>query len=207
MGIAQCPNSGRDLEFRITHKATDYRARTGKIKTPHGDFETPVFMPVGTQGSVKAVSPEDLEEAGRHGAPSLLSPLTGLPATLVVGSEVEMQRLADSEALTLFDIGALGAVVVDDEGVAGILPIEAVDEYLGSGAYKPAPEVMGPTAKGGDTGLGGKHQTPEGFVICVATVDDALCGHVNKVAFLDKNHLPICQNPNLQSHTLQITSK
>jgi len=52
------------LEFRITHKATDYRARAGEIKTPHGDFETPVFMPVGTQGSVKAVSPEDLNEAG-----------------------------------------------------------------------------------------------------------------------------------------------
>ncbi len=32
----------------------------GKIKTPHGDFETPVFIPVGTQGSVKAVSSEDL---------------------------------------------------------------------------------------------------------------------------------------------------
>jgi hypothetical protein len=156
---------------------------------------------------VGLVLAEDLKEASRHGAPSLLSPLACLPATLVVGSEVEMQRLADSEALTLFDIGALGAVVVDDEGVAGILPIETVDEYLGSGAYKPAPEVMGPTAKGGDAGLGGKHQTPEGFVICVATVDDAPCGHVNKVAFLDKNHLPVCQNPNLQSHTLQITSK
>ncbi len=36
----------------------------GEIKTPHGKFKTPVFMPVGTQGSVKAVSPEDLEEVG-----------------------------------------------------------------------------------------------------------------------------------------------
>lgn len=32
----------------------------GQIRTSHGDFQTPVFMPVGTQGSVKAVSPEDL---------------------------------------------------------------------------------------------------------------------------------------------------
>jgi queuine tRNA-ribosyltransferase len=52
------------LEFRITHTASGYRARTGEVQTPHGDFETPVFMPVGTQGSVKAVSPEDLDDAG-----------------------------------------------------------------------------------------------------------------------------------------------
>ncbi|GMU92892.1 MAG: queuine tRNA-ribosyltransferase [Candidatus Hydrogenedentota bacterium] len=37
-------------------------ARAGLLSTPHGDFETPAFMPVGTQGSVKAVSQEDLRE-------------------------------------------------------------------------------------------------------------------------------------------------
>lgn len=52
------------MKFRITHKAAGGRARTGEIRTPHGVFETPVFMPVGTQGSVKAVSPEDLTDAG-----------------------------------------------------------------------------------------------------------------------------------------------
>ena len=36
----------------------------GEIGTPHGSFETPAFMPVGTQGSVKSLSPEDLEDAG-----------------------------------------------------------------------------------------------------------------------------------------------
>ena len=52
------------LEFTITHNSQECRARVGKIKTAHGSFETPVFMPVGTQGSVKAVSPEDLQDAG-----------------------------------------------------------------------------------------------------------------------------------------------
>ena len=52
------------MEFRITHRASDGRARAGEVRTPHGTFETPVFMPVGTQASVKAVSPEDLIEAG-----------------------------------------------------------------------------------------------------------------------------------------------
>ncbi|SPD73318.1 tRNA-guanine transglycosylase [uncultured Desulfobacterium sp.] len=50
------------FEFHIDHKSSNGRPRTGHIKTRHGDFETPVFMPVGTQGSVKAVSSEDLEQ-------------------------------------------------------------------------------------------------------------------------------------------------
>ncbi|EFK06714.1 tRNA-guanine transglycosylase [delta proteobacterium NaphS2] len=52
------------MEFKVTHRADGCRARTGIIKTPRGRIETPVFMPVGTQGSVKAVSPEDLTDAG-----------------------------------------------------------------------------------------------------------------------------------------------
>lgn len=53
-------------KFRFKLLAVDDKcnARVGKVTTPHGTFETPVFMPVGTQGSVKAMSPRDLEEAG-----------------------------------------------------------------------------------------------------------------------------------------------
>ena len=40
----------------------DGRARAGIIKTPHGEIHTPVFMPVGTQATVKTLTPEDLEE-------------------------------------------------------------------------------------------------------------------------------------------------
>src|SRR5689334_19556840 len=39
-------------------------ARAGTIQTPHGTIQTPIFMPVGTQASVKSVSPEELHEAG-----------------------------------------------------------------------------------------------------------------------------------------------
>ena len=37
-------------------------ARIGVFHTPHGDIETPVFMPVGTQATVKSLSPEELKE-------------------------------------------------------------------------------------------------------------------------------------------------
>ncbi|MCQ8212548.1 tRNA guanosine(34) transglycosylase Tgt [Cetobacterium somerae] len=42
----------------------DGKARIGKITTPHGEIETPVFMPVGTQATVKGMTPEELEEMG-----------------------------------------------------------------------------------------------------------------------------------------------
>lgn len=42
----------------------DGKARAGKITTPHGEIETPVFMPVGTQATVKGMTPEELEEMG-----------------------------------------------------------------------------------------------------------------------------------------------
>jgi queuine tRNA-ribosyltransferase len=40
------------------------RARAGMLRTPHGDVETPVFMPVGTNATVKALDPDDLHEVG-----------------------------------------------------------------------------------------------------------------------------------------------
>ena len=50
--------------MKFTIEATDNKARAGRLVTPHGCVETPVFMPVATQGSVKAVAPDDLLEAG-----------------------------------------------------------------------------------------------------------------------------------------------
>ena len=50
------------LEFHI--EATRGSARRGKLSTPHGEIETPVFMPVGTLASVKGVSQDLLEELG-----------------------------------------------------------------------------------------------------------------------------------------------
>ena len=48
--------------FKILHK--DGKARVGRLETPHGIIETPSFNPVGTQGTVKALSPRDLKEIG-----------------------------------------------------------------------------------------------------------------------------------------------
>ena len=52
------------FEFTITSLPDKGRARAGLLKTGHGIVETPVFMPVGTLGTVKALSPEELKEIG-----------------------------------------------------------------------------------------------------------------------------------------------
>lgn len=50
----------KPVTFEITHVCRQSGARTGILHTPHGDVETPMFMPVGTQATVKFLSPEEL---------------------------------------------------------------------------------------------------------------------------------------------------
>lgn len=50
------------LQFQLQKKDTGSKARTGKITTDHGEILTPIFMPVGTVGSVKAVTQQQLKE-------------------------------------------------------------------------------------------------------------------------------------------------
>src|SRR5678815_2064038 len=50
------------FSFSVTH--ADGRARRGRMRTEHGEVETPAFMPVGTQGAVKGVTHRDLESIG-----------------------------------------------------------------------------------------------------------------------------------------------
>ncbi len=49
------------LHFTIEARDPQCAARAGRLRLPHGEVETPVFMPVGTQGSVKALTQDDLE--------------------------------------------------------------------------------------------------------------------------------------------------
>src|SRR6266704_1504745 len=52
------------INFTTIHKDKNTRARVGELHTPHGVVETPAFVPVGTQASVKSLTPEDLRTIG-----------------------------------------------------------------------------------------------------------------------------------------------
>ncbi|WP_125705313.1 tRNA guanosine(34) transglycosylase Tgt [Lacticaseibacillus daqingensis] len=52
------------IKYRLIHQDKHTGARLGELITPHGTFPTPMFMPVGTQASVKTLAPEELTEMG-----------------------------------------------------------------------------------------------------------------------------------------------
>ena len=54
----------RSFGFTVLHRDKKTRARTGVIHTPHGDIQTPAFVPVGTQASVKSLTPDELTALG-----------------------------------------------------------------------------------------------------------------------------------------------
>lgn len=55
---------GHPIKYHLEKKEKHTGARLGTIETPHGTFETPMFMPVGTQATVKTLAPEELKEMG-----------------------------------------------------------------------------------------------------------------------------------------------
>ena len=55
--------NAKDFKFEIIVKDKKAKIRVGKITTAHGIIETPAFVPVGTKGTVKGLTPQDLREA------------------------------------------------------------------------------------------------------------------------------------------------
>ncbi len=54
----------KPFEFELLHVCAQTGARRGRLHTPHGVIETPIFMPVGTQATVKTMSPDELKQVG-----------------------------------------------------------------------------------------------------------------------------------------------
>jgi len=54
----------KPFEFELLHTCKQTGARRGRLHTPHGVIETPIFMPVGTQATVKTMSPDELKDCG-----------------------------------------------------------------------------------------------------------------------------------------------
>ena len=52
------------FDFQLLKKSKKSRARLGLLKTPHGQIKTPAFITVGTKGTVKSLTPQDLDAIG-----------------------------------------------------------------------------------------------------------------------------------------------
>ncbi len=94
------------MDFQILYRDKGTRARTGKITTGHGDIETPVFMPVGTAGSVKAVHQGEL--VGDVGARIILCNTYHLylrPGTKIIRKAGGLHRFINWDLPLLTDSG------------------------------------------------------------------------------------------------------
>jgi queuine tRNA-ribosyltransferase len=109
--------------------ATDSGARRGRLRLNHGIVETPVFMPVGTYGSVKAMAPPELEDLGSQIILGNTFHLWLRPGTDVIAAHGGLHRfmgwrrsmLTDSGGFQVFSLGALRRIAED--GVRFASPI------------------------------------------------------------------------------------
>jgi queuine tRNA-ribosyltransferase len=115
------------VEFTLKKEDSKTRARRGVLNTPHGPVETPVFMPVGTQATVKAMKPESVSQLGRQGAHILLSNTYHLylrPGHQLIKEAGGLHKfmnwkgaiLTDSGGFQVFSLGDLRKIT--EEGVA-----------------------------------------------------------------------------------------
>ncbi|MCK4573284.1 MAG: tRNA guanosine(34) transglycosylase Tgt [candidate division Zixibacteria bacterium] len=88
-----------------TLKTKDNNARRGEVDTPHGRFQTPAFMPVGTSGAVKALTAEDLENCGAEIMLSNTYHLYLRPGTEIIKSLGGLARFNGWNRPTLTDSG------------------------------------------------------------------------------------------------------
>ena len=119
--IKQCPHTG---------------ARAGRIHTPHGSIDTPIFMPVGTQASVKTLAPEELKEMGAGIILSNNYHLFLRPGSKLVKEAGGLHKfmnwdraiLTDSGGFQVFSLGDLRKI--SEEGVTFRSHIDGSKKFL-----------------------------------------------------------------------------
>jgi queuine tRNA-ribosyltransferase len=111
------------LNFQVITESTNTRARLGRVQTPHGIIETPVFMPVGTQATVKTTTPHELEQLGVEIILSNTYHLYLRPGNGIVAEAGGLHKfmswnrpiLTDSGGFQVFSLGPLRTI--SEEGV------------------------------------------------------------------------------------------
>ena len=108
--------------FDLIHADTKTRARRGRLKLPHGIVETPAFMPVGTQGTVKGLTIDQVAGTGAHILLGNTYHLSLRPGSELIGNLGGLHRfmgwdkpiLTDSGGFQIFSLGEMNKVT--DEG-------------------------------------------------------------------------------------------
>ena len=123
------------LEFKIS--ATDAKARRGKLNLLSGVVETPAFMPVGTYGSVKGLTPDQVKQTGADVVLGNTFHLMLRPGTDVVEQQGGLHKfinwngpiLTDSGGFQVFSLGEMRKI--SEEGVTFRSPVDGSEIFLG----------------------------------------------------------------------------
>ena len=124
------------FSYTVTKTDPHCRARLGLLSTPHGTVETPVFMPVGTQATVKTMTPEEVREAGGRIVLSNTYHLYLRPGCELVRDAGGLHRfmhwdgpiLTDSGGFQVFSLGPLRRV--SEEGVTFRSHIDGSEHFF-----------------------------------------------------------------------------
>ncbi len=111
------------VTYQLIKKDKNTKARRGIVHTPHGDIQTPVFMPVGTQAAVKAMRPEQVRDMGAEIILSNTYHLYLRPGHEIVREAGDLHKfmnwdraiLTDSGGFQVFSLGSLRKIT--EEGV------------------------------------------------------------------------------------------
>ena len=118
-----------NLQFKVSHKDKSSHARRTEFQLPHGKLQTPMFMPVGTYGTVKALTPRDLHEAQAQIILGNTFHLWLRPGLDVIKTFNGLHNfmgwnlpiLTDSGGFQVFSLGALRKI--SEEGVTFASPV------------------------------------------------------------------------------------
>jgi queuine tRNA-ribosyltransferase len=124
------------VDFQILHQDSESNARRGALTTAHGNVETPVFMPVGTAGTVKGITPQQLIESGTDMILANTYHLMLRPGVDVVEKLGGLHKfmgwdrpiLTDSGGYQVFSLSPL--TKIDDDGIEFASHVDGAKIYL-----------------------------------------------------------------------------
>ncbi len=124
------------LEFSVEHTDRRTRARTGLLRTPHGTIRTPAFMPVGTLGTVKSLTPEEIAGVGAEVILCNTYHLYLRPGIDVISSMGGLHRFINWQLPILTDSGGFqtyslsGLVSLSPDGARFTSPLDGSIHFL-----------------------------------------------------------------------------
>jgi len=125
-----------NFKYELLHQDAGSKARLGKFHTPHGVIETPIFMPVGTQATVKGISPDELKDCGAQIILSNTYHLFLRPGSQIVREAGGLHRfmhwdrpiLTDSGGFQVYSLAEINKIT--DDGVTFQSHIDGSRKFL-----------------------------------------------------------------------------